>query len=54
VAASRRGLAGREAAIELPGGELTIAWRRQDGHVLMTGPVAMAFTGEVELDDYPA
>ncbi|HXT05315.1 MAG TPA: diaminopimelate epimerase [Roseiarcus sp.] len=47
VAASRRGLAGREAAIELPGGELTIAWRRQDGHVLMTGPVE--FEREIEL-----
>ncbi len=47
VAASRRGLSLREAAVELPGGELTIAWRRQDGHVLMTGPVA--FEREIEL-----
>jgi diaminopimelate epimerase len=47
VAANRRGLAGREAAMELPGGELTIAWRAQDGHVLMTGPVE--FEREIEL-----
>jgi diaminopimelate epimerase len=47
VAASRQGLAGREAAIELPGGELTIAWREDDGHVLMTGPVE--FEREIEL-----
>ena len=47
VAAHRRGLAGREAAIELPGGALTIAWRAEDGHVLMTGPVE--FEREIEL-----
>jgi diaminopimelate epimerase len=47
VAASRRGRAGREAGIRLPGGELTIAWRPDDGHVLMTGPVE--FEREIEL-----
>jgi len=47
VAAHRRGLAGREAAIALPGGELTIRWRAEDSHVLMTGPVA--FEREIEL-----
>jgi diaminopimelate epimerase len=47
VAASRRGLTGREAAVELPGGRLTIAWRSSDGHVLMTGPVE--FEREIEL-----
>jgi diaminopimelate epimerase len=47
VAANRRGLAGREAAIELPGGELTISWRESDGCVLMTGLVE--FEREIEL-----
>ena len=47
VAANRRGLVGREAAVQLPGGELTIRWRAQDGHVLMTGPVE--FEREIEL-----
>jgi diaminopimelate epimerase len=47
VAAHRRGLAGREAAIELPGGELTIRWGAEDGHVLMAGPVE--FEREIEL-----
>jgi diaminopimelate epimerase len=47
VAAHRRGLAGREAAIELPGGELTILWRESDGHVLMAG--AVEFEREIEL-----
>src|SRR5215469_12617331 len=39
VAAYRRGLTAREAAVELDGGVLDIAWRG-DGHVIMTGPVA--------------
>ena len=47
VAAHRRGLCGREAAVELPGGELTISWRESDGHVLMTG--AVEFEREIEL-----
>ena len=53
VNAHRRGLTGRRATVVVDGGELEIAWR-EDGHVLMTGPVATAFTGAVELDAYPA
>ena len=49
VNAHRRGLAGREAEVELPGGTLGIAWRESDGHVLMTGPTAISFRGVVEL-----
>jgi diaminopimelate epimerase len=48
VNAARRGLAGRVAIVVTDGGELTIAWR-DDNHVLMTGPVATSFTGEIEL-----
>ena len=44
VAAARRGLTGRKAEILVKHGRLTIAWR-EDGHVLMTGPVATSFTG---------
>ena len=44
VAASRRGLCGRNVAIRLDGGRLDIEWRGDD-HVLMTGPVAVSFTG---------
>jgi diaminopimelate epimerase len=54
VNAHRRGLAGREAEMILDGGTLTIAWREQDSHVLMTGPTATAFSGEVDLSTYPA
>jgi diaminopimelate epimerase len=44
VAASRRGLAGRQAAVALDGGILDITWR-EDGHVIMTGPIAVSFEG---------
>jgi diaminopimelate epimerase len=47
VNAHRRGLTGRTARISMPGGDLFMEWRA-DGHVLMTGPVATAFTGQVD------
>ena len=47
VAAARRGLTGRKAILALDGGDLTIEWR-DDDHVIMTGPAATSFTGEIE------
>ena len=47
VAAVRRGLSARRAVIILDGGELTIEWRESDSHVLMSGPAALAFKGEL-------
>jgi diaminopimelate epimerase len=47
VAAVRRGLTGRKATLVLDGGNLTIEWR-DDDHVIMTGPAATSFTGEVD------
>jgi diaminopimelate epimerase len=47
VAASRRGLTGRRATVEMDGGELAIEWRATDDHVLMTGPIEVEFTGEL-------
>ncbi len=47
VGAHRRGLAERRAEIVLDGGALEIEWRA-DGHVLMTGPVAVSFTGTLD------
>jgi diaminopimelate epimerase len=41
VAAVRAGLTDRRATVALPGGELTIAWREGDDHVLMSGPVEL-------------
>ena len=50
VAAIRRGLTDRKVELVLDGGSLTIEWREQDGHVLMTGPTATPFRGRVDLD----
>ncbi|MCH7956269.1 MAG: diaminopimelate epimerase [Proteobacteria bacterium] len=44
VAASRRGLTGRAADVVVDGGRLGIEWL-DDGHVRLTGPVAVSFTG---------
>ncbi|UCH74712.1 MAG: diaminopimelate epimerase [Rhodospirillales bacterium] len=49
VAAHRRGLAARRAELMMDGGSLTIEWR-DDNHVLLTGPVAVSFTGTLEGD----
>lgn len=47
VAAARRGLTGRKAEVVLDGGSLNIEWLPDD-HVLMTGPVAVSFTGALD------
>ncbi len=44
VAANLRGLTGRFVTVELDGGALEVELRA-DGHVLMSGPVAVSFTG---------
>lgn len=46
VAAHRRGLTSRRVEVLLDGGPLEIEWR-DDGHVLMTGPVATSFQGRL-------
>lgn len=46
VAAIRRGLTDRKVQVILDGGTLELEWR-EDGHVVMTGPVATSFTGEL-------
>jgi diaminopimelate epimerase len=45
VAAARRGITGRKVEIAMDGGLLRLEWR-EDGHVLMTGPVATSFRGK--------
>ncbi len=52
VAANRRGLCNRKATVEMDGGDLVIEWRRDDDHVLMTGPVAVEFTGVLPAGAY--
>lgn len=45
VAGVRRGLVDRKCVVMLDGGPLGIEWL-ENGPVMMTGPVALAFTGE--------
>ena len=47
VAAARRGITGRRVTVVADGGPLEIEWRA-DGHVLMTGPAAVSFTGTLD------
>lgn len=47
VAGARRELTNRAVDIHLDGGTLHIVWR-EDGHVLMTGPVSTSFAGVLD------
>lgn len=47
VAAVRRGLTGRRAELLMDGGTLVAEWR-DDNRVLLTGPVAVSFTGMLD------
>jgi diaminopimelate epimerase len=47
VAAARRDLTDRSAVIVTDGGELLVEWRASDDHVIMTGPAAVDFAGEL-------
>ena len=48
VAAASRGLTARQVEVVLDGGSLFIDWRT-DNHVVMSGPVVVAFTGTLEI-----
>jgi diaminopimelate epimerase len=50
VAASLQLEIGREAVIELPGGELAIRWA-EDDHVYMTGPAEEVFSGTMHISE---
>lgn len=49
VAAARSRLTDRRVRVTLPGGDLYIHWREDDDHILMTGPVATDYLGELDL-----
>jgi diaminopimelate epimerase len=50
VAAVQRDLTGRKVTVQLPGGELAVEWQQgEGGEVMMTGPVAYVFEGEIEI-----
>lgn len=42
----RRGRIARDAVVSLPGGDLRIAWPRDDAPMLMAGPAAFVFEGQ--------
>jgi diaminopimelate epimerase len=48
VAAARLGRTGRKVTVTLPGGDLSIEWRAEDDHVLMTGPIAYEHKGRFD------
>jgi diaminopimelate epimerase len=50
AAAARKKLTDRKVDVELDGGTLSIEWRESDGHLLMTGPAALNFRGELPMD----
>lgn len=54
VAASRRGMAGDEATVSMPGGDLHIKWHKtKEKHwITMTGPVYTSFLGEFAAEEY--
>ncbi len=49
VAAKRRGLCGMRAEVLLDGGPLIIEWQGEHSHVVMTGPAALVYRGEIDL-----
>lgn len=49
VAAATTGRRPRKSIIRMDGGDLHIEWSESDGHVYMTGPAAIVFDGEIEL-----
>ena len=51
VAACLCGKAKRQSVVHLRGGDLSIHWREEDGHVMMRGPAAFVFDGEIDLSE---
>ena len=49
AAAVATGRCGRAADVVMDGGTLRLHWRRNDAHMLMTGPATKVFDGEIEL-----
>ena len=54
VAAARLGKTGRRVEVVLDGGSLFIEWRESDGHVIMTGPTATVYRGQLDLRQFGA
>jgi len=50
VACVLQGLTDRQVTVHLHGGDLLIEWNEADGHVYMTGPATLVFTGKTEVE----
>jgi len=50
AAAQRRGLCGTKVEVLLDGGPLVIEWQGGGSHIFMTGPTALSFRGEIDLE----
>ena len=50
VAASLVGVRDRQSDVQMDGGKLHIEWDAITNHVMMTGPAAISFEGEVEVE----
>lgn len=51
VAASLTDRRPRKCVVAMDGGELTIEWREEDGHVYMTGPATKVFDGRITIEE---
>jgi diaminopimelate epimerase len=49
VAGILNGLLEPKVTVHLPGGDLLIEWQKGDNHVIMSGPAALVFKGELEI-----
>jgi diaminopimelate epimerase len=45
---------GRDCAVELPGGRLSVSWSESDDHVRITGPAHEVFEGQIDLLKFEA
>ncbi|MCI8514582.1 MAG: diaminopimelate epimerase [Lachnospiraceae bacterium] len=52
VASMLAGYVDTEVTVHLLGGDLTILWDQESGHVKMTGPAVEVFSGEIETEGY--
>lgn len=52
VAGVLEGRLERQAEIVLPGGTLSASWAESDGHVRITGPASVAYSGTFDLAEY--
>jgi diaminopimelate epimerase len=52
AAARRRGLCMESAEVLLDGGPLTIDWAGEDSPIFMSGPTALAYRGEIDLESF--